>query len=112
MEAQSAALGARIRALRTAREWSQETLAEKAEMHPQTLSRIERGTHLPSLTHARALACALEVDANGLFGDTFPESVVGPGLAALLERLRVLPDRHQTNALRLVEIYLSAVERE
>ena len=42
--------GLRVRQLREARGWSQEDLAEKADMHRTYVSGIERGTRNPTLT--------------------------------------------------------------
>jgi transcriptional regulator with XRE-family HTH domain len=42
--------GLRVRQLREMRGWSQEVLAEKADLHRTYLSGIERGTRNPTLT--------------------------------------------------------------
>ena len=42
--------GLRVRQLREARGWSQEDLAEKADLHRTYVSGIERGTRNPTLT--------------------------------------------------------------
>lgn len=61
------ALGKRVRALRTAREWSQERLAEESGMHRTYMWGIEQGTRNPSLRHLARLADALGVPLNSLF---------------------------------------------
>lgn len=56
-----AALGTAVRDLRTERGFSQETLADAAQVHVTYLSRIERGLSNPSLDKLNALAAALQV---------------------------------------------------
>ena len=63
------ALGRRVRALRTARAWSQEHLAEEAGMHRTYMWGIEQGTRNPSLRHLARLAEALGVPLHPLFED-------------------------------------------
>lgn len=60
-------LGKRVRALRTAHEWSQERLAEEAGMHRTYMWGIEQGTRNPSLRHLSRLADALGVSLQALF---------------------------------------------
>ena len=61
------ALGRRVRALRTAKGWSQERLAEEAGMHRTYMWGIEQGTRNPSLRHLTRLADALGVTLESLF---------------------------------------------
>jgi len=62
-------LDRRVRALRTARAWSQEYLAEEAGMHRTYMWGIEQGTRNPSLRHLARLAEALGVPLHTLFED-------------------------------------------
>lgn len=55
-----------IRAERNRKNYSQEVLAEKANLSPQTISQIERNIQLPSLLTAFDIAKALEIDINEL----------------------------------------------
>ena len=59
-------VGLRVRELRCARGWSQETFAERVHVDARTLQRIEAGTHItfPMLC---ALATALRVPIAELF---------------------------------------------
>ena len=59
--------GERIRALRQAKEVSQEELAYRAGIHRTYLGGIERGERNPALKNIAALAQALEVDLPELF---------------------------------------------
>jgi transcriptional regulator with XRE-family HTH domain len=60
-------LGKRVRALRTARGWSQERLAEEAGMHRTYMWGIEQGTRNPSLRHLSRLSDALGVTLQSIF---------------------------------------------
>jgi len=60
-------LGKRVRALRTARGWSQERLAEEAGMHRTYMWGIEQGTRNPSLRHLSRLSDALGVPLQSMF---------------------------------------------
>jgi transcriptional regulator with XRE-family HTH domain len=59
--------GERIRALRTAKGYSQEELAFKAGVHRTYLGGIERGERNPSLKNIAAIAEALGVALSELF---------------------------------------------
>lgn len=50
-----------VRKLRLRKGWSQDQLAELADVSVRTIQRVERG-HTPSLETARALAAVFEVD--------------------------------------------------
>lgn len=60
------AFGRRVRELRTARGWSQQRLAEEADLHEIQVSHIERGANEPKLTTILKLAKALRVPAGDL----------------------------------------------
>jgi transcriptional regulator with XRE-family HTH domain len=61
------ALGDRVRRLREDRGWSQEVLAERADLHFTYVSQIERGARNPGLNVLGQLARA--------FGVTLPDLV-------------------------------------
>lgn len=60
-------IGNRIKELRKKRELSQEQLSEKADITPNYLSRVERGTENPTLDMFIKLADALEVEMWEMF---------------------------------------------
>jgi transcriptional regulator with XRE-family HTH domain len=61
------AFGSRIRDLRVARGWSQERLAEVADLHRNYVGGIERGERNCALRTVHALAEALGVTPADLF---------------------------------------------
>lgn len=60
-------LGANIRAFRKKARLSQESLAEKAELHPVYISQVERGTKAVSVEALWKLSRALRVSMSALF---------------------------------------------
>ncbi len=60
-------IGSRIKELRKSRKLSQEKLAERAEINPKYLSRIELGIENPTLDLFIKLATALEVEMWEMF---------------------------------------------
>ena len=64
-----AALGRRVRALRDAKGWSQERLAEQAEMDRSYIAGIEVGARNPSVKALERLATALSVRLPELFDE-------------------------------------------
>ena len=59
--------GMRIKELRRSKHLSQEQLAEKADINPKYLSRMERGTENPTLDMLIKLSNALEVEMREMF---------------------------------------------
>ncbi len=65
-------IGRNVRAARDKRGWTQEQLAEKADMHPAFLGQIERGIKKPSLKTLKQVADALGLKAGDLLDETLP----------------------------------------
>ena len=61
--------GAAVRHLREAQGWSQELLAEKADLNRSYLGEVERGKVIPSLATAAKLAEALGFKLSSLLAD-------------------------------------------
>ncbi len=59
--------GKHLRKLREERGWTQEALADKADMHFTYIRQIERGLRNPSLVNLYKLAKALKISAGELF---------------------------------------------
>ena len=58
--------GASVRHFREQRGWSQELLAERADLNRSYLGEVERGDAMPSLATAAKLASALDLPLSGL----------------------------------------------
>ena len=54
-------VGTNVKAARDARGWSQEELADRAELHRTYISGVERGVRNPTITVLERLATALQV---------------------------------------------------
>ena len=61
--------GVSVRHFRETRGWSQESLAERADLNRSYLGEVERGSVMPSLATAAKLASALEIPLSGLLAD-------------------------------------------
>lgn len=59
--------GLAVRHFRERHGWSQELLAEKADLNRSYLGEVERGRVIPSLATAQKLASALDIPLSGLF---------------------------------------------
>jgi len=55
-----------VKQIREERGWSQEVLADKADLNRSYVGEVERGTAMPSLSTVAKLATALEVSASTL----------------------------------------------
>jgi HTH-type transcriptional regulator/antitoxin HipB len=62
-------IGARIKSLRAELGWSQVELGRRAAIHPITITKIETGTHRPTLGTLEALASAFGVEVSDLMRD-------------------------------------------
>ena len=58
--------GIAVRHFREVHGWSQELLAEKADLNRSYLGEVERGRVIPSLATAAKLAAALNIPLSGL----------------------------------------------
>ena len=99
-------MGNRIKELRRKKGLSQEQLSEKAEITPNYLSRVERGTENPTLNMLIRLANALDVEMWEMFD--FGHKVSRKDLKATLAKIAGEADEEQ---LRLVVKVLRAVIR-
>jgi len=61
-------IGIEIRSRRKALRWSQEKLAEEADLNPRYVSKLERFLSNPSATTLFRIAVALKVSPNDLLG--------------------------------------------
>lgn len=82
-------LGKRIAMRRKSLAWTQDDLAERMGVDAETISRFERGAHLPSLPTLERLALALRVDVGELLSRRGPAKA--DDVAALAAWLDGLP---------------------
>lgn len=67
-------IGPRVKALRRAREWTVEQLAQAIEVNKAHISRVERGLKTPSISTIARLAKALGVSIGHLVGETLDKA--------------------------------------
>jgi transcriptional regulator with XRE-family HTH domain len=89
-------LGQRIKELRKARGLSQETLAEKMDVHPKYLGSVERGEQNPTIEFLEKTAAALKVDVAALFN--YPWQKMSE--AELKRKLHAMVDKADLEHLR------------
>jgi len=89
-----ALVGARLRALRTLKGWTQTQLGAEASMAVAEISRIELGRRTPSLFTLACLAVALEVDLSDLLATGQGEPTPHAALKAARKRRKALTMNH------------------
>lgn len=99
-------LGARLKEIRKARGLTQEALAEKVDLTPQYLSRLEAGHQSPSVETVARLAEALDLELCELFDFGHQGTV-----KEVRERLRKLIQESNEQKLRLGLKLLHALSR-
>ncbi len=62
-------LGARIKRLREDKNWSQEELADRTDLHRTYVSAVERGVRNPTITVIKRIADGLETSLSELMQD-------------------------------------------
>jgi transcriptional regulator with XRE-family HTH domain len=90
-------VGTRIAERRRVVGWSQARLAEKVNLSTETISRLETGTTMPSLTRLASIARALDVELRDLFR---PDERDEHGRA--LEHLRASMSRRTAREIDLI----------
>lgn len=90
-------IGARIRAVREAAGISQQALADRVGATAPTISRLEAGSLMPTVTTVVALAAAMGVPASALFQFEPAEQAAPADVeeATLLAQFRRLPPRYK-----------------
>jgi len=107
-------IGARIRALRERKGWSQGKLAERLKAHPQNVSQIERGARGVSLQQVVRLARILEVSTDEILGEREQDSGLGSDRRLLrrLRRIQELPPKRRDALLKMIDGALSMAEND
>ena len=104
-------LGERIRKRRQALHWSQEKLAEMADVSLNTVSRIEGGQSDMSIEVFRRLAQALGMSASELVGDM--EVMVKDGdMQRMSVRMRRLRQKDREVVFRTVDALVDALSND
>ncbi len=73
-ELQPSGFGNRLRTMREQKGWSQRELGEAADVHPNTIAKLERGEQEPSWPLVLKFATALAVDCTAFASANAPES--------------------------------------
>ena len=81
-------LGRKVATYRTRSELTQEALAEKVGVAPETISRLERGASVPSLRMLEKIAHGLHVELRDLFDFRDSRSPKDRALDELVHSLR------------------------
>lgn len=97
-------LGKRIKELREANFLTQEALADKINIHRNTLSRIENGESFPSEATLEKLINILGVEAYELFN--FNSEVVQDPLKILKFRLNELSEKDSKYFIKCIELFI------
>ena len=92
-------LGQEIAAARKLKGFTQNDLAEAANVEPETISRFERGMTAPSLQRLIEIADILGVGLNTLLTSASP--LKQDGLIALEAQMKKLPTRDQAFVLEM-----------
>ena len=102
-------IGSRIRDTRKHLKWTQEKLAERADIGVVYLGEIERGLKTPSVTIFAKIADALEVSADYLLRDELPtgkEYVYDD----LTKKLEGLTPKQRKTVIDIVDAYLNNLD--
>lgn len=103
-------LGSEVRAARKRQGLTQEALAERIGVVPETVSHIERGNRRPSLEAVFAIAKALPVDFSRVFDSVTDGRVTSPKRAnAEAELMQTIPELTDKEVQALVEFSASLI---
>jgi transcriptional regulator with XRE-family HTH domain len=106
-------LGIRLRAARKAAGLTQEELAEKADMHSDSLSLFERGKALPTLDKLLVLAQCLEKEPQEflIFEPVNISAKRQRYEAEILSSVKQLPESHLEVALQQIKALVTMSQR-
>lgn len=103
------ALGQRIREARLQKAYSQQELAQKADIGKVYLSEIERGIKMPSLNSFIKIMEALDISSDYILRDELPSG--GAFIYdALLQKLNGLTPRQRKTAAAILDAYLENLD--
>lgn len=98
-------IGKRIREKRIERSWSQEELAEKANLSPVYIGMIERGEKIPRMETFIRLANILRVTSDDLLQDVLEQEHIIK-LSKYMDEVEELDTNDKKRLYRIIEAYL------
>lgn len=98
-------IGKRIREKRIERSWSQEELAEKANLSPVYIGMIERGEKIPRMETFIRLANILRVTSDDLLQDVLEQEHIIK-LSKYMDEVEELDTDDRKRLYRIIEAYL------
>ena len=84
-------IGERLRAYRIQKGWSQEILAEKAELHHTYIGQLERGEKNATIESIYKVTTALDIPLSALFENISPSSEARDYASVSYDRIQKLP---------------------
>lgn len=103
-------IGNRIKIARKEKGWSQEVLAEEAEISAVYVGAIERGTKVPKLAKFIDITNSLGVTSDMLLQDTLVTHSKIRSMD-LFEKLKNLPEQDQQDILDVVDILITQANK-
>lgn len=98
-------IGKRIREKRIERSWSQEELAEKANLSPVYIGMIERGEKIPRMETFIRLGNILRVTSDDLLQDVLEQEHIIK-LSKYMDEVEELNTNDKKRLYRIIEAYL------
>lgn len=102
-------IGKRIRIMRKAKGYTQQTLAEAVGISPTYLSEIERGVRIPRIEKLVLIINVLQCSADDIFLDVihYGRKVKASKLETKIEKL---PEHCQVQLLAIIEAYIQNIK--
>lgn len=101
-------LGENIKRLRRDKKWTQQELAEKADVQMGHVSKLERNESDPKLETIYKLMAAFECSPNALLNDVKKTQLDGR-VEMALERVQGLPEEDKKSLLNVIDKYCIAI---
>lgn len=96
-------IGERLRAYRIQKGWSQEILAEKAELHHTYIGQLERGEKNATIESIYKVTTALDIPLSALFENISPSSETRDYASLSYDRIQKLPLPEQEMLYEILE---------
>lgn len=95
-------VGERIRDIRNGRNWSQEELADRANISRSYMGEIERGQSSATIESLEKITDALEISLEDLFKNLKPQS--NSQLTLLINKINILNTKNLEEILDFIEV--------